>query len=126
RPGAPLVKTGVERRAARDSGAVVVARRPGTIKRVTADQIVIETEDGRHDAYRLLNMLRSNQATCITQRPIVNKGQRVRKGQVLADGPCTQNGELALGQNVLVAFMPWGGYNYEDAVLLSERLVKDD
>src|SRR6266699_3085327 len=71
-------------------------------------------------------MLRSNQATCITQRPLVNKGQRVRKGQVLADGPCTDKGELALGQNVLVAFMPWGGYNYEDAVLLSERLVKDD
>ena len=126
RPEAPIVKTGVERRAALDSGAVVVARRPGTVKRVTAEQILVETEDGQVDAYRLLNMLRSNQATCITQRPIVNKGQRVRKGQILADGPCTQNGELALGQNVLVAFMPWGGYNYEDAVLLSERLVKDD
>ncbi len=126
RPDAPLVKTGVEKRAARDSGAVIIARRPGTVKRVTAEQIVVETEDGRLDTYRLLNMLRSNQATCITQRPIVNKGQRVRKGQVMADGPCTDNGELALGQNVLVAFMPWGGYNYEDAVLLSERLVKDD
>ncbi len=126
RPDAPLVKTGVERRAAKDSGAVVIARRPGTISRVTSEQIVVETENGGRDTYRLLNMLRSNQATCITQRPIVNKGQRVRRGQVLADGPCTDDGELALGQNVLVAFMPWGGFNYEDAVLLSERLVKDD
>jgi len=126
RPDAPLVKSGVERRAARDSGAVVLARRSGTVKRVTAEQIVVEAEDGRLDTYRLLHMLRSNQTTCITQRPIVSKGQRVRKGQVLADGPCTDNGELALGQNVLVAFMPWGGYNYEDAILLSERLVKDD
>jgi DNA-directed RNA polymerase subunit beta len=126
RPDAPIVKSGVERRAARDSGAVVLARRPGTVRRVTAEEIMVETEDGRADTYRLLNMLRSNHATCITQRPIVSKGQRVRRGQVLADGPCTDNGELALGQNVLVAFMPWGGYNYEDAILLSERLVKDD
>ncbi|HXG24838.1 MAG TPA: DNA-directed RNA polymerase subunit beta, partial [Chthonomonadales bacterium] len=126
RPDPPIVKTGVERRAARDSGAVILARRAGTVKRVTAEQIVIETEDGQLDTYRLLNMLRSNQSTCITQRPIVNKGQRVRKGQVIADGPCAANGELALGQNVLVAFMPWGGFNYEDAVLISERLVKDD
>jgi DNA-directed RNA polymerase subunit beta len=126
RPDAPLVKTGVERRAARDSGAVVISKRPGTVKRVTSAQIVVQTEDGQLDTYRLINMLRSNQSTCITQRPIVNKGQRVRKGQVLADGPCTDKGELALGQNVLVAFMPWGGYNYEDAVLISERLVKDD
>jgi DNA-directed RNA polymerase subunit beta len=126
RPDAPLVKSGIERRAARDSGAVIIARRPGTVKRVTAAQIVVETEDGRSDTYGLLNMLRSNHATCITQRPIVNKGQRVRRGQVLADGPCTDKGELALGQNVLVSFMPWGGYNYEDAILLSERLVKDD
>jgi DNA-directed RNA polymerase subunit beta len=95
RPDAPLVKTGVEKRAARDSGAVIVSRRPGTVKRVTSEQIVIETADGRLDTYRLLNMLRSNQATCITQRPIVSKGQRVRKGQILADGPCTKNGELA-------------------------------
>ncbi len=126
KPDAPLVKTGVEKRAARDSGAVIVARRSGSVKRVTSEQIVIETAEGRSDTYRLLNMLRSNQATCITQRPIVSKGQRIRKGQILADGPCTKNGELALGQNILVAFMPWGGYNYEDAVLLSERLVKDD
>ncbi len=126
RPDAPLVKTGVERRAARDSGAVIIARRSGTVKRVTADAIVVETENGHFDTYRLINMLRSNQSTCITQRPIVEQGKRVRKGQVMADGPCTDKGELALGQNVLVAFMPWGGYNYEDAILLSERLVKDD
>jgi len=126
RPDAPLVKTGMERRAAVDSGAVITARRSGIISRVTADQIDVTTPEGRIDSYRLINLLRSNNSTCITQRPIVNKGQRVRQGQVLADGPCTDMGELALGQNVLVAFMPWGGYNYEDAILLSERLVRDD
>jgi DNA-directed RNA polymerase subunit beta len=126
RPDAPLVKTGMERRAAVDSGAVICARRSGIITRVTADQIDVTTPEGRIDSYRLINLLRSNNSTCITQRPIVNKGQRVRQGQVLADGPCTDMGELALGQNVLVAFMPWGGYNYEDAILLSERLVRDD
>jgi DNA-directed RNA polymerase subunit beta len=126
RPDAPLVKTGMERRAAVDSGAVITARRSGIISRVTADQIDVTTPEGRIDSYRLINLLRSNNSTCITQHPIVNKGQRVRQGQVLADGPCTDMGELALGQNVLVAFMPWGGYNYEDAILLSERLVRDD
>jgi DNA-directed RNA polymerase subunit beta len=126
RPDAPLVKTGMERRSARDSGAVIIARRSGVVTRVTAEQIDVTTEDGRIDSYRLINLLRSNNSTCITQRPIVNKGQRVRQGQVITDGPCTDQGELALGQNVLVAFMPWGGYNYEDAILLSERLVKDD
>ena len=126
RPDAPIVKTGLEKRTARDSGAVVLARRSGIVTRVTAEQIDVTTPEGRVDSYRLINMLRSNAATCITQRPIVNKGQRVRQGQVLTDGPCTDQGELALGQNVLVAFMPWGGFNYEDAILLSERLVKDD
>src|SRR5579884_691952 len=126
RPQAPLVKTGMERRTARDSGAMILARRSGLVTRVTADQIDVTTDDGRVDSYRLINLLRSNNSTCITQKPIVNKGQRVRQGQVLTDGPCTDQGELALGQNVLVAFMPWGGYNYEDAILLSERLVKDD
>ena len=126
RPDAPLVKTGMERRSARDSGAVIIARRSGIVTRVTAEQIDVTTEDGRIDSYRLINLLRSNNSTCITQRPTVNKGQRVRQGQVITDGPCTDQGELALGQNVLVAFMPWGGYNYEDAILLSERLVKDD
>lgn len=126
RPDAPLVKTGLEKRSARDSGAVILARRSGIVSRVTAEQVDVTAEDGRIDSYRLINLLRSNNSTCITQRPIVNKGQRVRQGQVLTDGPCTDEGELALGQNVLVAFMPWGGYNYEDAILLSERLVKDD
>ncbi|MHB0999773.1 MAG: DNA-directed RNA polymerase subunit beta [Armatimonadota bacterium] len=123
---APVVKTGVERTAALDSGAVIVAKRSGIVKGVTAEQITILTRDGSVDEYRLMNMLRSNQATCITQRPIVNPGQRVREGDVIADGASTDNGELALGQNVLVAFMPWNGYNYEDAILVSSRLVKDD
>ncbi|MFY7953333.1 MAG: DNA-directed RNA polymerase subunit beta, partial [Armatimonadaceae bacterium] len=126
RPDAPLVKTGMERRAAIDSGAVVIAKRGGRVRRVTAAEVVIEANNGRIDRYPLLNMVRSNQGTCITQRPKVDAGQRVRQGQVIADGPCCDNGELALGQNVLVAFMPWNGYNYEDAILLSERLVKDD
>ena len=126
RPDAPLVKTGMERRAALDSGAVVVAKRGGRVRRVSSAEIVIEANNGRIDRYPLLNMVRSNQGTCITQRPKVDSGQRVRQGQVIADGPCCDNGELALGQNVLVAFMPWNGYNYEDAILLSQRLVKDD
>jgi DNA-directed RNA polymerase subunit beta len=126
RAEAPLVKTGLEKRAAKDSGTVVFARRDGIVKSVTAERIVIESKDGTCDEYRLLNLLRSNQATCITQKPIVKPGQRVREGQVIADGPSACNGELALGKNVLVAFLPWHGYNYEDAILLSERLVKDD
>ena len=127
RPDAPLCKTGMEKRAAIDSGAVIIALRAGTVKRVTAEEIVvIADEDGGEDTYRLLNMLRSNQATCVTQRPVVNNGQRVRDHQLLADGPCTDGGELALGQNVLVAFTPWNGYNFEDAILLSQRLVRDD
>src|SRR5207253_4576006 len=105
RPDAPLVKTGMERRTARDSGAVILSRRSGVVTRVTAEQIDVTTEEGRVDSYRLINLLRSNNSTCITQRPIVHKGQRVRQGQVLADGPCTDHEELALGQNVLVAFM---------------------
>ena len=126
RPSAPLVKTGIEERAARDSGAVIIAKRGGRVRRVTSESIVIEATGGKIDTYPLLNMIRSNQATCITQRPIVNNGQRVKQGQILADGPCTDKGELALGQNILVAFMPWNGYNYEDAILLNQRLVRDD
>jgi DNA-directed RNA polymerase subunit beta len=121
-----LVKTGTERRAALDSGAVIYAKRPGVVKGVTAEQITIQTRDGSVDEYRLLNMLRSNQATCITQKPIVNPGQRVKVGDIIADGASTDGGEMALGQNILVAFMPWNGYNYEDAILVSSRLVKDD
>ena len=126
RPSAPLVRTGIEKRAARDSGAVIVAKRGGRVRKVTSEEIVIETSNGVIDRYPLLNMVRSNQATCITQRPTVDNGQRIRQGDVLADGPCTDQGHLSLGQNVLVAFMPWNGYNYEDAILLSRRLVKDD
>ena len=126
RAEAPLVKTGVEYRAARDSGAMVTAKRAGTVVRSTAEEIFIEAEDGTVDEYRLLNLLRSNQATCVTQTPIVKQGKRVREGEVIADGPCTAQGQMALGQNVLVAFVPWNGYNYEDAVLISRRLVKDD
>ena len=126
RPSAPLVKTGMERRAARDSGSVLIAQRSGTVSRVTAESVEVTTSEGRIDRYSLINMFRSNNGTCITQKPIVHHRQHVRQGQVLTDGPCTQQGELALGQNLLVAFMPWGGYNYEDAILLSQRLVKDD
>jgi DNA-directed RNA polymerase subunit beta len=120
--------------AAKDSGAVVTARRAGVVESVSGDRIIIRTDtDGEEglgtssvDIYTLLKFERSNQNTCISQKPTVNVGQRVKKGQVIADGPATQHGELALGQNVLVAFMPWGGYNFEDAILVSERLVKDD
>ncbi len=137
RPTAPLVGTGMEFVAAKDSGAVVVAKRGGVVEAVSADRIIIRADptearsDGQEDGsgvdiYTLLKFKRSNQNTCITQKPIVAKGERVVRGQVIADGPATQQGELALGQNVLVAFMPWGGYNFEDAILISERLVKDD
>ena len=123
---APMVKTGIERKVALDAGAVVTARRAGKIKRATAEMITIQTRDGSVDEYKLMNMIRSNHATCITQKPIVKPNQRVREGDVIADGPSTDNGELALGENILVAFLPWNGYNYEDAILISSRLVKDD
>ncbi len=126
RADAPLVRTGIEARAARDSGAVIIVKRSGVVRSSTAEKILVEAEDGTVDEYRLINLLRSNQGTCITQRPLVNAGARVRQGDVIADGPCTDNGHLALGKNILVAFMPWNGYNYEDAVLLSQRMVKDD
>jgi DNA-directed RNA polymerase subunit beta len=133
RARAPFVGTGMEYITARDSGAVIVARRSGTIDYVDSQRIVVrvesETEDGKEmgaDIYPMTKFKRSNQNTCITQKPIVFVGQKVHKGQVLADGPCTELGELALGRNVLVAFMPWRGYNFEDAILVSERMVKDD
>ncbi len=124
RPEAPLVGTGVEYRAAADSGAVVLAEEDGVVESVTADEIVVRGQ--RRTTYRLTKFRRSNQGTCINQRPVVRSGQEVKKGQVLADGPSTDGGELALGHNVLVAFMPWEGYNYEDAILISERLVRED
>ena len=134
RARAPLVGTGIEHIAARDSGAVVTARRSGTVDYVDSQRVVVRVEGESGDVSRemgadifnLTKFKRSNQNTCINQKPIVRVGQKVNTGQVLADGPCTELGELALGRNVLVAFMPWRGYNFEDAILVSERLVKED
>jgi DNA-directed RNA polymerase subunit beta len=133
RARAPFVGTGMEYITARDSGAVIVARRSGAVDFVDSQRIVVrvesETEDGKEmgaDIYNMTKFKRSNQNTCINQKPIVRVGQKVHKGQVLGDGPCTELGELALGRNVLVAFMPWRGYNFEDAILVSEKMVKDD
>ncbi|MFX4263035.1 DNA-directed RNA polymerase subunit beta [Pelotomaculum propionicicum] len=123
---APLVGTGVEFKAARDSGVVVLAKNSGTVERVTANDIEIRNEEGVLDKRKLLKFTRSNQGTCINQKPVVRKGDRVEKGQIIADGPSTDMGELALGRNVLVAFMPWEGYNYEDAILVSEKAVKEE
>jgi DNA-directed RNA polymerase subunit beta len=123
---APYIGTGMEYKAAVDSGVCVIAKKAGTVSRVTADEVIVRNNEGTLDKYRLLKYLRSNQGTCINQRPIVKKGDVLEKGQVIADGPSTDNGELALGRNVLVAFMPWEGYNYEDAILISEKLVKED
>ena len=122
----PIVGTGMEYKAAVDSGVVIVAKNPGTVETVTSDQIVIRREDGTKDTYHLIKFKRSNQGTCVNQRPIVDVGESVDEGQVIADGPGTADGEIALGKNALVGFMTWEGYNYEDAVLLNERLVRDD
>jgi DNA-directed RNA polymerase subunit beta len=126
RPDAPLVGTGVEYRTAKDSGGVVVAEESGEVTTVTADLIEIKTKAGVVKRYPLLKYMRSNAGTCINQMPIVKKGEHVKKGTIIADGPSSDGGELSLGQNVLVAFMPWEGYNYEDAILISEKLVKED
>lgn len=123
---APIVGTGYEARAAEDSGASILAKRAGRVTRVTCDQIIVETPEGEKDYYNLLHMFPSNKGTCFTHRPQVFPGQNVLERQPLADGACCEDGRLALGKNVTVAFMPWGGYNYEDAIILSERLVKDD
>jgi len=123
---APRVGTGMEAVAARDSGVIVTAKRSGVVESVDASRIIIRCDDGSVDVYNLIKFYRSNQGTCINQKPIVDVGERVKKGQVIADGPAIDRGELALGRNVLVAFMPWGGYNFEDAIIISERLVKDD
>jgi DNA-directed RNA polymerase subunit beta len=138
-PQAPLVGTGLEDKVAADSGAVVAARRNGVVTRVTADEIIVDAGEEeirstdsplarlhQHDRYRLKKFWRTNQDTAINQRPLVSIGQRVKAGQVIADGAATERGELALGANVIVAFMPWYGHNFEDAIVLSERLVKDD
>ncbi|MEI2717590.1 MAG: DNA-directed RNA polymerase subunit beta [Candidatus Nanopelagicales bacterium] len=126
RAEAPLVGTGMEFRAAKDAGDVVVAEEAGDVIEVSADLISVQSEDGSIRDYRLHKFRRSNQGTSYNQRPIVEVGQRVEADQVIADGPSTDNGELALGKNLLVAFMPWEGHNYEDAIILSERLVRDD
>jgi DNA-directed RNA polymerase subunit beta len=136
RAQAPLVGTGMERVTAQDSGAVVIARRDGVVDSVDSERIIIRAAHGiaggttsreiNADIYALTKFKRSNQNTCINQKPIVREGQPIKKGDVIADGPCTQGGELALGRNVLVAFMPWRGYNFEDAILVSEKLVKED
>jgi DNA-directed RNA polymerase subunit beta len=136
RAEAPIVGTGMEGVTARDSGAVILAKRNGIIDSVDSERIIVRVEGEHHpgqlsrevgsDIYQLTKFKRSNQNTCINQKPIVQKNQRVTKGQVIADGPCTDHGELALGRNVLVAFMPWRGYNFEDAILVSEKLVKED
>ena len=123
---APVVGTGMETKAAVDSGVCVVAKHAGVVETVTSKEIVIRTDDGQKDEYHLTKFLRSNQSNCYNQKPIVFKGNRVAEGQVIADGPSTSNGEIALGKNPLIGFMTWEGYNYEDAVLLSERLVMND
>ena len=123
---APVVGTGIETTAAVDSGVCIVAEQPGVIERSTSKEIIVKHDDGTKKTYKLTKFLRSNQSNCYNQRPIVVKGERVEAGQVIADGPSTSNGEMALGKNPLIGFMTWEGYNYEDAVLLSERLVQDD
>lgn len=125
-PESPVVGTGMEYKAAYDSGVLSISKKAGVAKTVTADKIVVSNDDGTESEFNLIKFARSNQGTCINQLPIVYEGQRIEAGQVLADGPSTDHGELGLGKNVLVGFMTWEGYNYEDAMLLSERLVKDD
>ena len=122
----PIVATGMEYKAAVDSGAVVVAKDSGTVERISGSEIVILSDSGRKDTYHLIKFKRSNQGTCVNQKPIVSVGDRVVAGQVIADGPATSNGEVSLGKNALIGFMTWEGYNYEDAVLLNEKLVRED
>ena len=125
-PEAPVVGTGMEFKAAHDSGVVILAKEDGVVDKVSGDEIIIKDEHGERHTYRLTKFSRSNQGTCINQRPVVSAGQKIQKGDLLADGPSTEKGEIGLGRNALVGFMTWEGYNYEDAVLLSEKLVKED
>ena len=122
----PIVATGMEYKAACDSGVCVLAKNDGVVEKVTADKIVVRTSKTTTDTYELVKFMRSNQGTCTNQRPIVDKGETVTKGQVLADGPATKNGEISLGKNALIGFMTWEGYNYEDAVLINEKIVRED
>jgi len=126
RSEAPLVGTGMEYRAATDAGDVILAEKAGVVEESCADFVTVANDDGTRTTYHVQKFRRSNQGTCFNQKPIVEEGQRVEQGQVLADGPCTDEGEMALGKNLLVAFMPWEGHNYEDAIILSQRLVQDD
>ena len=125
-PESPIIGTGMEYKAAKDSGVCVLAKRDGTVSRVSATRIEVKTDDGDTDTYKLIKFKRSNQGMCINQKPIVEKGQKVKEGQIIADGPSTRNGEIGLGRNIRMAFMTWEGYNYEDAILISEELVKED
>ncbi len=122
----PIVGTGMEYKAAKDSGVVGVAKNDGVVEKVSANEIIIRKADGKKDEYKLLKYTRSNQGTCINQRPIVKKGEIIKKGDVIADGPSTDMGEIGLGKNILIGFMTWEGYNYEDAILISEKLVRED
>ncbi len=122
----PIIGTGMEYKAAVDSGVVLVAKRDGVVTKLSAEKIEVTTSDAKVDEYDIIKFMRSNQGTCINQRPVVSLGQEVKKGEVIADGPSTDNGEISLGKNVLVGFMTWEGYNYEDAVLLNEKIVRDD
>ena len=126
KPEAPIVGTGMEYKAAKDSGITVIATNPGVVEKVTASEITVRNKKNELDTYKLRKFKRTNGGTCINQRPVVQKGEVVKAGEILADGPSTENGEMALGKNVLIAFSTWEGYNYEDAVLISERLVKED
>jgi DNA-directed RNA polymerase subunit beta len=126
RSEAPLVGTGMEYRAATDAGDVIVAEKPGVVEQASADFITVANDDGTRSTYLVAKFRRSNQGTCFNQKPVVEEGERVEAGRVIADGPCTDHGEMALGRNLLVAFMPWEGHNYEDAIILSQRLVQDD
>src|SRR6202046_1276887 len=123
---APLVGTGMERRAALDTGDVLLTKETGTVEYVDADQIVVQGSAGKSEEYELQKFMRSNQGTLIHHKPRVKTGQKVKSGDVLADGSSTDRGEMALGKNLMVAFMSWEGYNFEDAIILSKRLVQDD
>ncbi|MGE5630296.1 MAG: DNA-directed RNA polymerase subunit beta [Caulobacteraceae bacterium] len=126
KPDSPIVGTGMEYKSARDSGVIVLAKNDGIVEKVSSNEVIIRTNKGERDRYKLLKFIRSNQGTCINQRPVVRKGEVIKKGDTVADGPSTDKGETSLGRNILIGFMTWEGYNYEDAILISEKLVKED
>ncbi len=122
----PIVGTGMEYKAGVDSGVCVLARKAGVVRSVSADEVTVTNDDGSVESYHITKFMRSNQGTCINQVPVVDRGERIQAGQVIADGPATSNGEISLGKNALIGFMTWEGYNYEDAVLINEKIVRDD